>query len=439
MREDGQRRSGASDGFAMGTTTLRGRDTGVSRRSNGGAHSPHRERDGGLPMSVVHARPCSDYEASGVRSAVDACLERLEPVRLGLRPGRRVVLKPNIISARGAETAVCTHPSVVRAAAEVACEAGCDVVIADEPGYARTGTPEEVHAAAGYVEACRGLPVTFELLKRGGYRQVAVSSPLAIDSVLISSLVLDADLVVNLCKCKTHQMMLFTGAVKNMFGAVAPRDRIRIHLLGTFAAVSDAIADCFAACPTEVNLMDGVVGMEGKGPSSGTPRSLGVILSSEDAVALDAVAESLIGYAPGEVRTTTSAARKGLGVCDLGQIEVDGMDVQTARVRFERPPGGINRGFPSWVGRLMAGRFWVRPVVEPAKCVSCGVCAGICPAGAIQIADHAVIDRDACIECFCCQEVCPVNAIDTRRSLLAWGMLGKESLKRRPPCGGGGG
>lgn len=388
-------------------------------------------------MSVVHARPCSDYEASRVRAAVRACLERLEPVEAGLRPGRRVVLKPNVISARAAETAVCTHPSVVRAVAEAACEAGCDVVIADEPGYARTGTPEEVHAAAGYVEACRGLPVTFDLLKRGGYRQVAVPSPLAIDSVLISSVLLDADLVVNLCKCKTHQMTLFTGAVKNMFGAVAPRDRIRIHLLGTFAAVSDAIADVFAACPAQANLMDGVVGMEGKGPSSGKPRSLGVILASEDAVALDAVAASLIGYGPGEVRTTTAAAQKGLGVCDLSRIEVDGIDLQAAAVKFRRPPGGVNRGFPSWIGRMMAGRFWVRPVVEPAKCVRCGVCVGVCPAEAISVADHAVIDRQACIECFCCQEVCPANAIDARRSLLAWGVLGKGSLKKRPPCSGG--
>ncbi len=375
-------------------------------------------------MSTVQVRPCDSYDLPGLRPVVRECLERLEPAREGLVAGRRVLLKPNIISARGAEAAVCTHPQVLRAVAEIACEAGCEVVIADEPGYARTASPEQIHAAAGYAEACRDLPVTFDLLKRGGFRTVQVPSPLRLQEVLISNLVLDADLVINLCKCKTHQQMLFTGAVKNMFGAVAPRDRIRIHLLATFDAVSQAIADVFSACPTRVNLMDGVIGMEGKGPSSGTPRKLGVVLAAEDAVALDAVAESLIGYAPGEVHVTTAAAHKGLGVAELARIEVEGADLQGLRTRFKRPPGGVNRGFPAWLGRLMEGKLWVRPLVVRDKCTACGACAAVCPAQAITIGNCAVIDSAACIECFCCQEVCPQNAIDTRRSLLARGILG---------------
>jgi ferredoxin len=124
------------------------------------------------------------------------------------------------------------------------------------------------------------------------------------------------------------------------------------------------------------------------------------------------------------VHVTTAAAHKGLGVAELARIEVEGADLQGLRTRFKRPPGGVNRGFPAWLGRLMEGKLWVRPLVVRDKCTACGACAAVCPAQAITIGNCAVIDSAACIECFCCQEVCPQNAIDTRRSLLARGILG---------------
>jgi len=170
--------------------------------------------------------------------------------------------------------------------------------------------------------------------------------------------------------------------------------------------------------------MDAVVGMEGKGPSRGDPRPIGAILASEDAVALDAVVEDMTGFAPGEVRVTTAVAEKGLGECDLANIRTIGADPADFRVALERPPGGVRRGFPRVIGWLIRGMMWVRPRVDPALCTGCGACAGICPGNAIEIGDHAVIDRDKCIECFCCQEVCPSDAIDTIHSWLAGKVIG---------------
>lgn len=374
-------------------------------------------------MPTVQIRPCADYDQAAVSHAVRDCLEAFPGTRALLQRGARVVLKPNVINPRPPETAVCTHPAVVRAVAEVCCEAGCSVLIADEPGYALAASARLLFQDCGIAPACEGLPVEFELLKHGGYRRVAPPRPLRVTETLVANLTLDADVLISLPKCKTHQMSLFTGAVKNMFGAIAPKERIRIHTLGTFRAVSEALADCFSACVPHLSIMDAVVGMEGKGPSHGAPRDAGLILAAEDAVALDAVTEHLVGFAPGEVRTTTAAAEKGMGEGDLDSIAVEGANVEEFRTEFARPPGGGRRGFPGWMGRIVAHMFWVRPLVLPALCVRCGACAGICPGHAITVRDHAEIDYDKCLECFCCQEVCPIGAIDTRAGPLARSVL----------------
>lgn len=377
-------------------------------------------------MPTVQIRPCADYDRRAVSRAVRECLEAFPATCALLQRGARVVLKPNIINPRPPETAVCTHPAVVRAVAEVCCEAGCRVVVADEPGYALAASAQRLFDACGIGPACEGLPVEFDLLKHGGYRRVAPPRPLRVTETLVATAALDADVLINLPKCKTHQLSLFTGAVKNMFGVIAPRERVRIHTFGTFRAVSEALADCYSACVPRVSITDAVVGMEGKGPSHGSPREVGLILAAEDGVALDAVTEHVVGFRPGEVLTTTAAAHKGLGEGDLGRIVVEGASPEEFRVEFRRPPGGGGRGFPGWLGAIVGRMFWVRPVVLPALCVRCGACAGICPGRAVTVRDHAEIDYDRCLECFCCQEVCPVGAIDTRAGLLARGLMSRR-------------
>lgn len=380
-------------------------------------------------MSTVHLRACPDYSSRAVEVAVRELLEAL-PGLHSVRPGARVLLKPNLINPLPPDHACCTHPQVIRAVARFCCDAGWQVLVADEPGYALTGSPAEIYQATGIAHALQNLPLELDLLKRGGYRKVPVPRALRTQEVSIAARVLDADLIINLPKCKTHQQTLYTGAIKNMFGAVAPKERIALHTLGTYQALCESLADCFSACVPHVSLMDAVIGMEGKGPSHGTPRPIGFLAASEDSVALDAVVADTVGFRISELRTLTAAADKGLGVANLAQIQVQGEDPDHFRCVLQRPPAGIRRGFPRWVGRLIRNAIWVRPVVEPHTCIRCGACAGICPGRAIHLDPHAVVDYSRCIECFCCQEVCPVGAIDTRRSWLASKIIGRGPRDR---------
>jgi uncharacterized protein (DUF362 family)/Pyruvate/2-oxoacid:ferredoxin oxidoreductase delta subunit len=377
----------------------------------------------------VHLQACPTYEREQVTAVVNAALAAAAPPEL-IRPGQRVLLKPNVINDMAPERAVCTHPEVVRAVAAWVLERGGEVLIADQPGYALAEEASHAFANTGMIPACEGLAVRFSLLSRGGYEEVELAESYRFARIQFARDVLRADVVINLPKAKTHSQTLYTGAVKNMFGAVAPRQRIDVHLVGRYWALSEAIVDCYAARPPQLHLLDAVEIMEGMGPTQGRPRPLGLLLASTDGVALDAIAARLMGFGPVEVATTVAAGNLNLGEPRLEHITVSGESVEQFAVAAQRSP--IMRA--EMLGPLMPLLRWLvtaRPEVERKACRACGACAGICPTGAVTIEDYALIDRGRCVECFCCQEACPYDAITVRRPRiyrLAWHL--KKGLDR---------
>lgn len=371
---------------------------------------------GGRVGVTVSLQACPEYEPGRVKAAVLQALEDLPEAGEVVRGGRRVLLKPNIVNPRGPQRPICTHPQVLRAAAEVCQEAGCYLLVADQPTYFQTGRVEGVFEKPGYVEALRGMRVQFTLCTVAGYREFPVPQPLRVKTAQLTRLLDEVDFVLNLCKAKTHMETRFTGAIKNTFGLVAPRQRMDIHLLGG-RAVGEAIVDCFGARRPELSLMDGVVGMEGAGPTRGKPRRGGWVAASADSVALDALAQSLCGFAADGVPVTTAAAAAGYGTADLGAIEVRGEDPEGLRASFRKAPGGT-RELPRWAQWLGRRLVYVRPRVSRRRCTGCGACRTACPAECIRIEEHARIDRARCLECFCCMEACPVEAVSVEQSPL---------------------
>jgi len=366
---------------------------------------------------TVALEPCHSYDLTEVRSALRTALDAVPGVSELFRPAATVLLKPSVVSPRPPDCAVCTHPAIVQAMAEVAHESGCDVIVADQPTYTFVNQPEEALRPTGYFEAVAHLPARILLLGRDGYAPSEVPSPLRLSTVHIARLARDVDVVVNLAKCKTHTQTTLTLALKSMFGAVAPRDRMRVHARGAYDELAAALADCFSALVPQLNVMDAVVAMEGAGPSRGPARHVGAIAASTNAVALDVVTENLVGMT-GQVGLTRAAARKGLGPADLAEITITGADLRDLQTPLVPPPR-LFRGFPPILGRLAEGLVYIRPDVDPKMCTGCGGCAQACPVGAIRVEGHARVDRARCVECFCCMEACPADAIDVERSFLA--------------------
>jgi Pyruvate/2-oxoacid:ferredoxin oxidoreductase delta subunit len=173
----------------------------------------------------------------------------------------------------------------------------------------------------------------------------------------------------------------------------------------------EMLVDVFRLRVPNLFLMDAVVGMEGNGPASPDLRNIGLILASDNAVAMDAVMARMTGCKPARLRFLQKAKEVGLGDYDLNTIEVIG-DLKPL-LDFKLPPlGGEASLRNEAMQTLIYKRTLMRPEADPELCTNCGICIDQCPVSALSLVDNIPqVDAHTCITCFCCQEICPEKAI----------------------------
>lgn len=364
----------------------------------------------------VSLQALSGYHPEGVREALERLLDPLGGMEHFVKPGQNVLVKPNLLSGKPPEKAVTTHPEIVRQVILMAQQAGGVVSVGDSPGIGKPAT---------VVAKCGILDVIEETGARFAPFDVSVSTSPAggiFQQLEIASEALAADVIINLPKLKTHQMMGFTGAVKNMFGLVVGMRKARLHLqAGTdkayFALMLLELAERF---PPALSIMDAVVGMEGNGPGSGDPVAIGALLASTTPVALDAAAIELVGLEVSSVWTQKVARKTGRPGTHLDEIVLHGVPLDDLRPPHFRPAVGtdVNFGLPAPLRRAFRNSLTARPEILPT-CRLCGHCIRHCPPQVMTAGrDRVEIDHELCIRCFCCQELCPYNAIATHQSGL---------------------
>ncbi|MGB9132092.1 MAG: DUF362 domain-containing protein, partial [Methanosarcina sp.] len=250
---------------------------------------------------------CSDY--SNVKDAIRESLNLIGGLEKIISPGNRVLLKPNVLAVRPPEDAVTTHPAVVSAMCELVLEAGGIPVIGDGSGIVRPGSTSTSQAfkASGIEDAASGCGAELINFETSGYVEVEVPNAGQFSRLHIAKAILDADVIISLPKLKTHELTLYTGAVKNFFGVIPQKNRKQAHALEDRDRFGNAVVDIYSIVKPQLAIMDGIVGMEGNGPSNGTPVSAGVVMASYDCVALDIVASELIGIDPLKVPTNKAA------------------------------------------------------------------------------------------------------------------------------------
>ena len=235
----------------------------------------------------------------------------------------------------------------------------------------------------------------------------------------VADFALSTDVIISLPKLKTHAFMVLTGAIKVMFGIVPGLTKAGYHAkLLTKERFAEMLLDVLRFAPPALSIVDGVVGMEGDGPSAGDLRHLDVIMASSDSVALDMAAAHMLGIDPREVPALAAAMRRGLVSGRLEDLQLLGVEWEELRVPdFRLPIGGREiTSLPGFILRLMTRTLVVSPQAN-GRCVGCGICAENCPVQAITIEDKtARMDWGACIRCYCCHELCPERAIDLKRS-----------------------
>ncbi|HCL80179.1 MAG TPA: hypothetical protein DIC53_09465 [Synergistaceae bacterium] len=367
-------------------------------------------------MTTVFLRQLNFYDASSVLSALRALVDAMGGMGQFVSPGERVLLKPNLLSAEPPDRCVTTHPEIVRAVARLVLEAGGRPFIADSPGLDRFA---HVAAKTGMSDVARELGIPCEELTDPEPLSMAEGS--LFHRVEVARQALLADKIINLPKLKTHAQMVLTLGVKNLFGTVVRQRKAEWHYnvgldRGRFA---DLHLDIARSLRPALTILDGVEGMEGRGPGNGTPRHFGLLAAATDPLALDAAVAGLLGLATDDVPLLRAAKRRG--VLPEHALAGDSPDAFAEAMRDVHIPALdslhlIPRGLRWMGGSLLASR----PRQNRETCIRCGKCVAICPAKAMTLEGDGriVIDYGRCIRCYCCQEVCPANAIDFSKGLI---------------------
>jgi uncharacterized protein (DUF362 family)/Pyruvate/2-oxoacid:ferredoxin oxidoreductase delta subunit len=238
--------------------------------------------------------------------------------------------------------------------------------------------------------------------------------------------VFDADAVIDLAKYKTHSLMYYTGCIKNLYGLIPGLKKSDYHSrYPTYEAFSQVIADIYqlAACRICLNIMDGIVGMEGEGPSAGQPRNFGIMMASLSGAALDWQAAHMMGFKDEQLGYITSCLA-------FDQIEPGDIKIESPWQKHHFPAVKIKKvsqlikilqHSPRFLQNIFRRYFNFYPAFNN-RCRLCGVCRDSCPVQAITISPNDKtprIDHDKCIKCMCCHELCPYQAVYIYKSLLA--------------------
>jgi uncharacterized protein (DUF362 family)/Pyruvate/2-oxoacid:ferredoxin oxidoreductase delta subunit len=356
---------------------------------------------------------CADYDHEGTFSAIKQAVDLLGGMRSFVKPGERVLIKPNLLKASPPDAAVTTHPEVVRAVIRLVREAGGFAMVGDSPGM---GDLRKVCGKAGILAVVREEGATLVELDE----PVEVKSSGRFQRFEVARAAYEADAIINLPKLKTHGMTTLTGAVKNLFGCVPGRRKVQWHFnTGVnhelFAVMLNELC---ALLKPRLTIMDAVIGMEGNGPGSGDPRRIGVVIAGRDPVAVDVVSSRLLGVAPERLPLIRAAAAAGLGETRLDRISVLGESLSNVKVRqFRLPPQThLEWSLPEWARRSLKNAFTSKPVIDQRLCIQCGICRDHCPQKAIESGRTKLeIRYRDCIRCFCCQEFCPQGAITVGR------------------------
>jgi len=367
---------------------------------------------------------CESYNYELVKDAMKRSVENIGGFENYIKKGGKVLLKANLVMKKKPEDASTTHPAVIKALCELLTEFGAHVIIGDSPGGPFTESMlTGIYKATGMSEIAAEMGVRLNY----NFRQIKQKNPggLMLKEVMITDMLNDVNHVISVSKLKTHGMMTFTGAVKNMFGVVPGLLKAEYHfIMPKKDDFANALIDiCIAANPV-LSFMDGIVGMEGAGPTAGDPRKVNVIIASDSPYHLDKVACEIISLPFGEVQTITNSIKRGFCTDGLTDIDLVGDNIESFKITdFNVPKVREHVEFmrePKFIKKFVNIFLRPVPVFDGKICTRCGVCIDRCPAKIIKMTKKKpVFNTGNCIRCYCCHEFCPSKAIKIKEPIIS--------------------
>ncbi|MCK5850690.1 MAG: DUF362 domain-containing protein [Kiritimatiellae bacterium] len=277
-------------------------------------------------------------------------LEALKAIDLSPANGMRVLVKPNAGRIAKQGSGITTDPRVVAAVIDALKQAGAFVSVGESPitGVDTLAALE----ASGIAQTARERDCPILDMDQNTFVEVPIPDGIAINSIKVCADVLEHDLVVSVPVMKVHMHTGVTLAVKNMKGCLWRRSKIDLHMLPAIEGINDksldvAIADMSSVLKPHLSIIDGTVGMEGLGPSAGTPKPLGVVVAGTDAFAADAAACVLMGINVFDIPHLRIGAERGYGSIDLNNINIQPDAWREFGSHFESAPENLSIEFPN--------------------------------------------------------------------------------------------
>ncbi len=342
-----------------------------------------------------------------------------------------ILLKPNLLGAFAPENAVTTHPIVLEAVIQILQTIKCTILIGDSPGGSLNY--EAVLQKCGIRQVADKYQV--EIVNLNKYQVISTNN--SGFSIAYTGLYEEVDYIINLAKYKTHSLMQFTGAVKNLYGLVPGLKKADYHReYPNSQKFAQFLAKLYETLKGKVlfSVIDGILGMEGKGPSGGKARNFGYLFASECPSSLDYVAAYMMGFKPLDIELIRLT------------MEIDGVlpsriasnylwqeniisNVDTGIVKLRSK---ILNNIPNSFNKVFKSLFWYKPLISD-QCKKCNICLNSCPVNAIKVSDNGdlKIDDKLCIRCLCCHEFCPHQAIDIVKSSIANRIIPQASGNRK--------
>lgn len=370
-------------------------------------------------MSKLGIVKCDNYDYELVLKKVNQALEGLDSIN-SMKPGR-VLVKTNLLKKNKPEDGVTTHPYVVEGVVRFLQDRGHSVIIGDSPGGPfLAGMLRSIYDLSGISDVARrtGCELNFDTDSVDIHNDKAIY----LKNMKMVRAFTEVDYLVSCGKLKTHTMMTYTGAVKNLFGVIPGVIKADYHLnMNDLNQFANMLIDICEYVKPVFSILDGIEAMEGDGPSSGDVRNLGLILASDNPYDLDYIATEITGIK--NVPTILESDKRGL-LTSRANMEIYGDDTSELQVKPFRIPKSTHVNFisgkiPRFVEDFILDSIRPYPMIKHSECIKCGICAKNCPAKVIDMSSgKPVINTKDCIRCFCCHELCPKKAVGIKKHPL---------------------
>jgi uncharacterized protein (DUF362 family)/Pyruvate/2-oxoacid:ferredoxin oxidoreductase delta subunit len=364
----------------------------------------------------ISVRKCDVYDVHEIYNLISDIYDKTGGPEV---KDKKVLIKPNILTDDDPAKCICTNPAVVEAMIRFLQFKGATVFVGDSPAVHSQKFRGE---KTGIFDVCEKTGATWvDFMKNPVWKNLRKGK------IRIASIVEEVDLIISMPKFKNHELVYFTGAIKNTLGLVPGFSKAKQHALHQDrTSFGEFLVDLNEAVLPDYFLMDAVMGMEGPGPGRGIPVKIGLLLGSTNPLILDMTASRIAGYEPIVIPTSKSAFFRKKWLHNEDDIIYDGPDLNTiVKTDFKKIPITENRNIAvQFVMKRIKPlrKLEKRPVFIHENCTGCLKCVRICPVNAIEMhplkKNHIVLTDGKCIRCFCCSEVCSDNAVEIRRKVL---------------------